>query len=414
MKPYELFIGLRYTRAKRRNHFISFISLISMLGIALGVAALIVVLSVMNGFQDELRSRILGVAAHIEISGFDNTLADWQQVAAQSRKLKEVQATAPYVVGQGLIAYDQAVQGALVRGILPDEEDSVADIGRKMRAGKLTALRPGEWGIVLGAELARSLGVQMGDKVTVITPQGQVTPAGMVPRLKQFTVVGLFQIGMYEYDSGLALIAMQDAQKLFRTGDKVSGLRLKIDDLYRAPHVSQQLTRTLTGDYYIRDWTQSHSNFFRAVQMEKRVMFVILLLIVAVAAFNIVSTLVMVVTDKQADIAILRTLGASPLSIMKIFMVQGAVIGVIGTALGLVSGVLLALNIGTVVPFIEHTFGVQFLSADVYQISELPSKLDWHDVTVIGLVSLALSWLATIYPSWRASRTNPAEALRYE
>ena len=368
----------------------------------------------MNGFQDELRSRILGVAAHIEISGFDNTLADWQQVAAQSRKLKEVQATAPYVVGQGLIAYDQAVQGALVRGILPDEEDSVADIGRKMRAGKLTALRPGEWGIVLGAELARSLGVQMGDKVTVITPQGQVTPAGMVPRLKQFTVVGLFQIGMYEYDSGLALIAMQDAQKLFRTGDKVSGLRLKIDDLYRAPRVSQQLTRTLTGDYYIRDWTQSHSNFFRAVQMEKRVMFVILLLIVAVAAFNIVSTLVMVVTDKQADIAILRTLGASPLSIMKIFMVQGAVIRVIGTALGLVSGVLLALNIGTVVPFIEHTFGVQFLSADVYQISELPSKLDWHDVTVIGLVSLALSWLATIYPSWRASRTNPAEALRYE
>ncbi|ARU31959.1 lipoprotein-releasing system transmembrane subunit LolC [Sulfuriferula sp. AH1] len=414
MKPYELFIGLRYTRAKRRNHFISFISLISMLGIALGVAALIVVLSVMNGFQDELRSRILGVAAHIEISGFDNTLADWQQVAAQSRKLKEVQATAPYVVGQGLIAYDQAVQGALVRGILPAEEDSVADIGHKMRAGKLSALRPGEWGIVLGADLARSLGVQMGDKVTVITPQGQVTPAGMVPRLKQFTVVGLFQIGMYEYDSGLALIAMQDAQKLFRTGDKVSGLRLKIDDLYRAPQVSQQLTKTLTGDHYIRDWTQSHSNFFRAVQMEKRVMFVILLLIVAVAAFNIVSTLVMVVTDKQADIAILRTLGASPLSIMKIFMVQGAVIGVIGTALGLVSGVLLALNIGTVVPFIEHTFGVQFLSADVYQISELPSKLDWHDVTVIGLVSLALSWLATIYPSWRASRTNPAEALRYE
>lgn len=414
MKPYELFIGLRYTRAKRRNHFISFISLISMLGIALGVAALIVVLSVMNGFQDELRSRILGVAAHIEITGFDNTLADWQQVSAQSRKLSEVRATAPFVTGQGLIAYDQAVQGAVVRGILPDAEDSVADIGHKMKVGKLSALRPGEWGIVLGADLARSLGVQMGDKVTVITPQGQVTPAGMVPRLKQFTVVGLFQIGMFEYDSGLALIAMQDAQKLFRTGDKVSGVRLKIDDLYRAPQVSEQLTKTLTGDYYIRDWTQSHSNFFRAVQMEKRVMFVILLLIVAVAAFNIVSTLVMVVTDKQADIAILRTLGASPLSIMKIFMVQGAVIGIIGTALGLVSGILLALNIGVVVPFIEHTFGVQFLSADVYQISELPSKLDWHDVGVIGLVSLALSWLATLYPSWRASRTNPAEALRYE
>lgn len=414
MKPYELFIGLRYTQAKRRNHFISFISLISMLGIALGVAALIVVLSVMNGFQDELRSRIVGVAAHIEISGFDNTLADWQQVALQSRKSSEVLATAPFVNGQGLIAYDQAVQGTIVRGILPAEEDSVADIGHKMQAGSLNALRPGEWGIVLGQDLARALGVQMGDKVTLITPQGQVTPAGMVPRLKQFVVVGIFKIGMFEYDSGLALIAMQDAQKLFRTGDKVSGVRLKIDDLYRAPQVAEELSHNLRGDFYIRDWTQSHSNFFRAVQMEKRVMFVILLLIVAVAAFNIVSTLVMVVTDKQADIAILRTLGASPLSIMKIFMVQGAVIGVIGTALGLVGGVLLALNIGVVVPFIEHAFGVQFLSADVYQISELPSKLDWHDVTVIGLVSLGLSWLATLYPSWHASRTNPAEALRYE
>jgi lipoprotein-releasing system permease protein len=414
VKPYELFIGLRYTRAKRRNHFISFISLISMLGIALGVAALIVVLSVMNGFQDELRNRILGVAAHIEISGFDNTLADWQSVATQSRKVPEVQATAPFVAGQGLLSYGEAVQGTMVRGIVPEAEDSVADIGRKMKLGKLSTLRAGEWGIVLGADLARNLGVQMGDKVTLITPQGQVTPAGMVPRLKQFTVVGIFQIGMYEYDAGLALIAMPDAQKLFRMGDSVSGVRLKIADLYRAPEVAVALSKTLIGDYYIRDWTQSHSNFFRAVQMEKRVMFVILLLIVAVAAFNIVSTLVMVVTDKQADIAILRTLGASPMSIMKIFMVQGAVIGIVGTALGLIAGILLALNIGVVVPFIEHTFGVQFLSADVYQISELPSKLDWHDVSVIAVVSLALSWLATIYPSWRASRTNPAEALRYE
>jgi len=414
VRPYELYIGLRYTRAKRRNHFISFISLISMLGIALGVAALIVVLSVMNGFQDELRSRILGVAAHIEITGFDNTLGDWQKVAAESRKEPEVQATAPYVMGQGLLAYDQAVQGAVVRGILPDQEDSVTDIGHKMRVGSLAALRPGEWGIVLGADLARILGAQLGDKVTVITPQGQITPAGMIPRLKQFKVVGIFQIGMYEYDSGLALINLQDAQKLFRTGDHVSGLRLKLDNLDRAPEVARKLTTMLNGDYSIRDWTQSHTSFFSAVQMEKRVMFIILLLIVAVAAFNIVSTLVMVVTDKQPDIAILRTLGASPGSIMKIFMVQGAIIGLIGTAMGLLSGVLLALNIGTVVPFIERTFGVHFLSSDVYQISELPSKLEWHDVWVIGIVALVLSWLATIYPSWRASRTNPAEALRYE
>ncbi|NOT17996.1 MAG: lipoprotein-releasing ABC transporter permease subunit [Sulfuriferula sp.] len=414
MKPYELFIGLRYTRAKRRNHFISFISLISMLGIALGVAALITVLSVMNGFQDELRSRILGVAAHIEISGFDNTLRNWQSAATQSSKLPEVVAAAPYVEGQGLLAYNEAVQGTMVRGILPEDEDRVADIGRKMTFGKLANLRAGEWGIILGADLARNLGVQMGEKVTLITPQGQVTPAGMVPRLKQFTVVGIFKIGMYEYDAGLALIAMSDAQKLFRLGDSVTGVRLKLTDLYRAPEVASVLSKTLVGDYYIRDWTQSHTNFFRAVQMEKRVMFIILLLIVAVAAFNIVSTLVMVVTDKQADIAILRTLGASQMSIMKIFMVQGAVIGVVGTALGLVAGIALALNIGVVVPFIEHTFGVQFLSADVYQISELPSKLDWHDVWVITGVSLVLSWLATIYPSWRASRTNPAEALRYE
>jgi lipoprotein-releasing system permease protein len=414
VRPYELYIGLRYTRAKRRNHFISFISLISMLGVALGVAALIVVLSVMNGFQDELRSRILGVAAHIEISGFDNTLGDWQKVSAESLKTPEVEAAAPYVMGQGLLAYDQAVQGAVVRGIVPTLENGVTDVGRKMRVGSLSALRPGAWGIVLGAELARTLAVGLGDKVTVITPQGQITPAGMVPRLKQFTVVGIFQVGMFEYDSGLALIDLQDAQKLFRTGDHVSGVRLKLDDLYRAPAVARNLSKTLVGDYDIRDWTQSHVNFFRAVQMEKRVMFIILLLIVAVAAFNIVSTLVMVVTDKQPDIAILRTLGASPASIMKIFMVQGAIIGFIGTGLGLLSGVVLALNIGTVVPFIENIVGMKFLSADVYQISELPSKLEWNDVWVIGLVALVLSWLATLYPSWRASRTNPAEALRYE
>jgi lipoprotein-releasing system permease protein len=411
---YELFIGLRYTRAKRRNHFISFISLISMLGIALGVAALIVVLSVMNGFQEELRARILGVASHAQVSGVNNTLADWRAVAAVVGRNPEVKAMAPYVMGQGMLSNGQRVQGAIVRGVLPDEEDRVADIGSHMRAGSLSDLRPGEFGIVLGIELARGLGVGVGDKVVVIAPQGQVTPAGILPRLKQFRVVGIFEVGMYEYDAGLALVHLDDAAKLFSLGDRVSGLRLKLDDLYRAPRVSQEIQAMLPDDLYITDWTQQHANFFRAVQIEKNVMFIILLLIVAVAAFNIVSTLVMMVTDKQADIAILRTLGASPGSIMKIFIVQGAMIGVIGTLTGALGGVLLALNVETVVPAIERLFGVHFLAKDVYYISELPSKLMWSDVTVITAVSLVLSLLATLYPSWRASRTNPAEALRYE
>jgi lipoprotein-releasing system permease protein len=414
VSAYELFIGLRYTRAKRRNHFISFISLVSMLGIALGVAALIVVLSVMNGFQEELRARILGVASHAQVSGVNNTLADWRAVAAVVGRNPEVKAMAPYVMGQGMLSNGQRVQGAIVRGVLPDEEDRVADIGSHMRAGSLSDLRPGEFGIVLGIELARGLGVGVGDKVVVIAPQGQVTPAGILPRLKQFRVVGIFEVGMYEYDAGLALAHLDDAAKLFSLGDRVSGLRLKLDDLYRAPRVSQEIQALLPDDLYVTDWTQQHANFFRAVQIEKNVMFIILLLIVAVAAFNIVSTLVMMVTDKQADIAILRTLGASPGSIMKIFIVQGAMIGVIGTLMGALGGVLLALNVETVVPAIERLFGVHFLAKDVYYISELPSKLMWGDVTVITLVSLVLSLLATLYPSWRASRTNPAEALRYE
>jgi lipoprotein-releasing system permease protein len=414
LRPYELLVGLRYTRTKRRNHFISFISLISMAGIGLGVAALIVVLSVMNGFQKELRARILGVASHVQIQGFDGVLKDWRTVAAGAMKNPDVLAAAPYVNAQGLLAYQQSVQGALVRGVLPADEDKVAEIGQHMKAGRLADLRPGEFGIVLGSELAYAVGARLGEKVVLIAPQGQVTPAGILPRIKQFTLVGVFEVGMYEYDAGLALIHLEDAQKLYRLQDQVSGVRLKLKDLFDAPRVARELTRSLRADVIVLDWTRSHANFFRAVQIEKRVMFIILTLIVAVAAFNIVSTLVMAVTDKQADIAILRTLGATPGSIMKIFIVQGALIGVIGMLLGVVVGVALALNIDVVVPFIERTFNVQFLAKDVCYISDLPSDLHWSDVLTIGAVSLGLSLLATLYPSYRASRVNPAEALRYE
>ena len=414
MLPYELLVGLRYTHAKRRNHFISFISVVSMAGIALGVMALIVVLSVMNGFQQELRTRILGVAAHLEISGAGERLTDWRSVLAETRQNKEVLAGAPYVNGQGMLANGDLVRGTVVRGVLPELENKVAELATHMKVGKLDDLKPGGFGIILGGELARLLGVVLGDKVTLLTPQGNITPAGVMPRIKQFTVVGIFEAGMFEYDSALALIHLQDAQKLLRLGEDVTGVRLKLSELFRAPFVTRDLAKTLTGDYYLSDWTQSHSNFFRAVAIEKRMMFLMLLLIVAVAAFNLVSTLVMAVTDKQSDIAILRTLGAKPGSIMKIFVVQGSIIGVLGTILGVTSGVLLALNLETVVPIIERSLGMDLFPAEVYYINELPSKLDWSDVGIIGAISLVLSLLATIYPSWRASRINPAEALRYE
>jgi lipoprotein-releasing system permease protein len=417
---FELFVGMRYTRAKRKNHFISFISSTSMIGIGLGVAALIVVLSVMNGFQKELRTRILGVASHLEITGANNQLKDWQAVRSYSAKQPQVLASAPYITAQGMLSYGSGVQGAIVRGILPAEEDQVADLGRHMKMGRLQNLRPGEFGIILGTDLALALGAEVGDKVVLLAPQGQFTPTGVVPRLKQFRVVGLFQIGMYEYDVGLALIHMDDAAKLYRMGDQVSGVRLKLNDLFDAPAIagamSQQLNALSSQQsvYYVTDWTQQHANFFRAVQMEKRVMFIILTLIVAVAAFNIVSTLVMAVTDKRADIAIMRTFGASPASILTIFMIQGALIGVIGTIVGAILGILIALNIDTIIPFIEGLFHVQFLAKDVYYISDLPSELIWSDVITIVLLSFVLSLLATIYPSWKASKINPAEALRYE
>ena len=438
--PFELFVGLRYTRAKRKNHFISFISLTSMVGIALGVAALIVVLSVMNGFQAELRNRILGVASHIEVTGSNNKLESWQTLLPRIKQNPQVQAVAPYITAQGMLSFGEGVQGAIVRGIIPLAEDKVADLGSHMKAGSLNDLKAGEFGIILGSDLAFNLGATIGDKVVVMSPQGQFTPTGVVPRIKQFKVVGLFQIGMYEYDAGLALIHMDDAAKLYRMDGAVSGVRLKIDDIDDAPKVSGELnqllattplsnkskyltTNSTTDDtiantfgsqYFITDWTQQHANFFKAVQMEKRVMFIILTLIVAVAAFNIVSTLVMAVTDKRADIAIMRTFGASPRSIMGIFIVQGALIGVIGTIAGALVGVLIALNIGTIVPFIENLFHVQFLAKDVYYISDLPSKLEWSDVSTIVLMSFVLSLIATLYPSYKASQINPAEALRYE
>lgn len=414
MMPFEIFIGLRYLRAKRRNSFISFISLISIVGIALGVAALIIVLSVMNGFQTEIRGRILGVASHIEITGLNNTLHDWPLALQAAQRDKRVVAAAPYVTAQGLLSTGGTVRGVMVRGIDPAQEAKVVSIGEKMLTGALTDLHAGEWGMVLGVELARQLGVGRGDKVTLITPQGQITPAGMLPRLKQFTVVGVFKVDMFEYDASLAMIQQRDAQTLFRLGDSVSGVRLKLQDLLAAPAVKQALVQQLPPSMYIADWTEQHANYFRAVQIEKRMMFIILTLIVAVAAFNLVSTLVMTVTDKQADIAILRTLGASPRSIMAIFMVQGTLSGVIGTLAGVASGVLVALNLGDIVSSAEHALGVKILSSEVYLIDRLPSDVVAGDVLTITLISLLLALLATLYPSWRASRTQPAEALRYE
>jgi lipoprotein-releasing system permease protein len=411
---YELFVGLRYTRAKRRNHFISFISLTSMFGIALGVWALIVVLSVMNGFQKELRARILGVVSHVQISGPGGQLADWAKVAERASENSQVIAAAPFVNAQAMLTSGPAVRGTIVRGIEPALEEKVVDVGVRMVIGRLDDLQPGEFRIVLGIDLARALGVNRGDKITLIAPTGLVTPAGLLPRLKQFTVSGIFEIGMFEYDSGLALIDIEDAQRLYGMSDRVSGVRLKLKDLYQAGPVAADLNERFDGRLQVIDWTRSHANFFRAVQIEKNMMFIILVIIIVVAAFNIVSTLVMVVTDKQSDIAILRTLGATPRGIMQIFIVQGALIGVLGTLLGVVTGIVTALNIDVIVPFLERVLGFQFLSPQIYYISELPSDLQRGDVLAITLVSLLMSLAATLYPSWRASRVNPAEALRYE
>ena len=384
------------------------------MGIGLGVAALITVLSVMNGFEQELRTRILGMASHASISGYQQPLVDWQRAARLASQHAQVVGVAPYVAGEVMLSRASKVSGTLVRGILPDHEPAVSTVGEHMRAGRLADLVGGEYRIILGSELAYSLGAHVGDHITMVTPQANYSPAGVLPRLRRFQVAGIFEVGMYEYDRGVALVHMEDAARLFKLEDAVTGVRLKLEDLFQAPRVSRELAGQLGGELRVEDWTRQHANFFRAVQTEKRVMFVILTLIVAVAAFNIVSTLVMVVTDKQADIAILRTLGATPSAILRVFMIQGAMIGVLGTALGIVGGVALALNVETIVPAIERAFGVQFMPADVYYISDLPSQLDWSDVWHIGVVAFLLSFLATWYPAWRASRTQPAEALRYE
>jgi lipoprotein-releasing system permease protein len=413
-RPYELYIGLRYTHTKRRTHFISFISLISMLGIALGVTALITVLSVMNGFERELRDRILGMASHATITTFSGQLSNWQGLSALLEGRGSILASAPYISGETMLSNGKRVTGGILRGIMPDLEGGVSDVVSHITQGDIGLLRAGEYGIVLGSEMAVALGVTTGDSVTVVSPEINIGPTGLLPRLRRFTVVGIFEVGMYEYDRGVALVHMADAARLFQMDDRVTGLRLKLDDIFIAPEVSRSLSRELQGDYRVEDWTRQHANFFRAVKTEKRVMFIILTLIVAVAAFNIVSTLIMVVTDKRSDIAILRTLGASPRSVMTIFIIQGVFIGVLGTALGVAGGVGLALNVETIVPAIEQLFNVQFLAADVYYISEVPSELHWNDVWIMAGVAIVLSLLATLYPAWRAARTHPAEALRYE
>ncbi|TVT55980.1 MAG: lipoprotein-releasing ABC transporter permease subunit [Azoarcus sp. PHD] len=416
---YEFLVGLRYTRSRKRaqgrNRFISFISLVSMLGIALGVAALIVVLSVMNGFQEELRTRILGVASHVQVQSLDGELRSWQQVGEQARRHKSVMATAPYVQEQGMLSFDEAVRGTMVRGVIPALEDTVADFGQHMKAGSFEALQPGRFGMILGRDLALALRVGLGDKVTLIAPQGLVTPAAVLPRVKQFEVVGIFEAGMYEYDSGLALIHLVDAQALYRMGDAVSGVRLKLDDLFAAPRVARELVTYIEEPgLMINDWTRSHANFFRAVALEKTMMTLILFLIVGVAAFNIVSTLVMAVQEKYADIAILRTLGASPGSIMTIFVLQGSIIGLVGLVAGLLGGLAIAHNLDVVIPALEAITGATLWNKEIYYINELPSKVLISDVVSILTVSFTLTLLAALYPSWRASKVNPAEALRYE
>ena len=414
--PYEWLIGLRYTRAGRRsgrNTFISFISLISVAGIALGVAALIVVLSIMNGFRKDVTDRMLSVLAHVEVLDTRGAMPAWRDSMQDALKNPAVKGAAPFVQSQGMLLREGAMRPALIRGVLPSEEPKVSDVAQTVREGSLDALRPGQFNIVLGYALARSLNLQVGDKVTMALAQAQVTPAGMLPRMRTFTLVGVFQSGHFEFDNGMAFVHMEDAQKMERLAAP-SGIRLRIADIHQAPQVAEQLQASMPGQLVVRDWSKQNKTWFAAVQTEKKMMLIVMTLIITVAAFNLVSTLVMTVTDKQADIAILRTLGSSPRSIMKIFMIQGALIGILGTLAGVGLGVVVALNIDVIVPFFERLAGGQILSSEIYQSSALPSDMRWPDVFGIGGIAVLMAFLATIYPSFAASRVKPAEALRYE
>jgi lipoprotein-releasing system permease protein len=405
---------MRYLRARTHNRFVSFISSISIVGVALGVAVLIVVLSVMNGFETELRTRILAMTSHAALESFGDGLGDWAAVRARVAADPDVRAAAPYIQGEAMLLQGEAVSGAIVRGILPAEERLVSGLGDKLVQGALEDLQPGGWNIVLGSALARELQVDVGGQVVLAISQGTVTPAGLVPRLRRFEVTGIFEAGMYEFDRGLAFVHLEDAARLWRMGDQVTGLRLALDDMFLAPAVVRRVATELGGGFYVSDWTRQHVNFFRSIQLSKQMMFTILLLVVAVAAFNIVSTLVMVVKDKQGDIAILRTLGASPRAIMGVFMIQGTLIGVAGTLAGLALGALLAVNIEQLVHWLEAAVGTTFLAADVYFISDLPAELRARDLLRICGTALALAVLSTLYPAWRAARSQPAEALRHE
>ena len=413
-QPKELFIGLRYIRAKRKSHFVSFIAFISIAGVALGVFALIVVLSVMNGFGNELRDRTLSMTSHATISGYNGYVQDWSAVLEKAVQNKEVVAAAPYISKEVMLSNGRRVSGSLIRGIQPEKESKVSLVESKMVSGSLFDLKAGEYGIVLGRELANALGVYEGDRITVITPQASITAVGVMPRLRRFRVVGVFEVGMHQYDAAMAYIHLQDAAKLFSFKDKVNGVRLKLTDLFEAPRITRDIEKEFGEDYWVRDWSKQHKNFFRALKTEKTVMFIILLMMVSVAALNIVSTLMMTVTDKESDIAILRALGMRPSSIMIIFIIQGAFIGLFGTLIGVGTGVPVALNVFEIVSWLEQIFNTDFLPSDVYYISDIVADVKVSEVVTYALSAFSVTILATIYPAWRASKTLPAEALRYE